>query len=149
MKNSLLFLIFIVVSFTSKAQINAETPEGIIENFFKVYDKEGAKAAVVNIYSYGDSSMQQSMAYVRDTLAHTANYIGGKYLGHELILKKSMSPSLCLYSYLVKFRLAPLRFTFVFYKPQDKWEVMNFVFDSNSISELIRASKFDNQNNGR
>ena len=145
MKNGVLLLILVIASFNSRAQVSSDTPEGIIENFFKVYEKDGEKAAVANIYAYGDSSMQQSMKYVTDTLAHTSNNLGGKCLGSELITKKCMSGSLCYYSYLVKYRLAPLRFTFVFYKPQDKWEVMNFVFDSNAINDLAKASKFENQ----
>ena len=146
MKHSLFLLLFIIASITGKAQTNSETPEGIIENFFKVYDKEGVKAAVQHIYSYGDSSMQQSLSYVQDTLAHTASYMGGKYLGHDLIVKKSASGSLMLYCYLVKYRLAPLRFTFLFYKPQDKWEIMNFLFDSNTISELMKSGKNEFKN---
>ena len=141
MKNSILCLVFIISSFTCCAQMSTDTPEGILDNFFKIYEKDGAKAAVENIYTYGDESMQKSRDYVRDTVAHTADMIGGKYLGHELITKKPASPSLCLYSYLVKFPYAPLRFTFVFYKPKDKWMVQTFSFDSNVISDLIKAGK--------
>jgi len=145
MKHTFLFLILIMASYAGKAQYN-ETPESIVDNFFKVYEKEGAKAAVENIYSYGDSSMQQSLKYVQDTLAHTANYMGGKYLGHDLIIKKSASPSLVVLTYLVKYRLAPLRFTFLFYKPEDKWEVMNFLFDSNTIPDLMKSIKGEFKN---
>ena len=146
MKYTLLLFFFIIAAFTCNAQTSNETPENIIDNFFKIYEKEGARAAVENIYSYGDTSMQQSLKYVQDTLEHTANYYGGKYLGSELIIKKSASPSLCLYAYLVKYRLAPIRITFIFYKPKDKWEIMNFVFDSNTISELGKASRTDFKN---
>jgi len=146
MKHGLLLLLLVIASVTGKAQTNNETPEGIIENFFRIYDKEGVKAAVENIYSYGDSSMQQSLKYVQDTLAHTASNMGGKYLGHDLIVKKNASASLVMYCYLVKYRLAPLRLTFLFYKPQDKWEIMNFLFDSNTISELIKSGRNDLKN---
>ena len=146
MKYTLLLFFFIIATFTCNAQMSTETPEGIIDNFFKVYEKEGVRAAVANIYSYGDTSMQQSLHYVQDTLEHTANYYGGKYLGSELITKKCASPSLCLYAYLVKFRLAPIRFTFIFYKSKDKWEIMNFVFDSNTITELGKAGRNDFKN---
>ena len=84
MKNGMLLLILVIASFNSRAQVGTETPEGIIENFFKVYMKDGEKAAVANIYTYGDSSMQQSLKYVTDTLAHTANNLGWKCCGGEL-----------------------------------------------------------------
>ncbi len=146
MKHALLFLVFTIASFSSHAQVSANTPEGIIENFFKVYGHDGLDAAVDYIYTFGDESMQQSKQYVKDTLAHTINNIGGKYLGYEFMVKKAATPSLSVHGYLVKYPIGPLRFTFVFYKPQDKWVVMNFVFDSNTISELGKASRTDAKN---
>lgn len=143
MKHCLLLFVFFIASFTSHAQLSINTPEAIVDNFFKIYDHDGLNAAVDFIYTYGDESMQESKKYVQDTLAHTIKNIGGKYLGHEFMVKKYASPSLCLYGHLVKYSLAPLRFTFVFYKPQDKWVIMNFVFDSNTISELGKASRTD------
>ena len=143
MKRHILFLAILLSSFSCQAQISLDTPDGILDNFFKIYAKTGLAAAVENIYTYGDESMQQSLKYVKDTIVHTADNMGGKYLGNELITKKSVTPSLVLYSYLVKLPFAPLRLTFVFYKPKDKWMVENFLFDSNTISELIKASRVD------
>ena len=145
MKNTILLLAFITCSLTGRAQAGAETPEAILETFFNTYTKSGIKPAVEKIYTYGDESMQQSLKYVEDTIAHTIEQIGSKYLGHELITKKIISPCLCLYTYLLKFPYAPLRFTFVFYKPDNKWVIENFLFDGSIISDMIRASKTEYQ----
>ncbi len=143
MKHAFLFLVLSVFFIVCRAQVTEKTPENILENFFKIYEKEGPRAAVDNIYSFGDESMQQSREYVRDTLANTAVPLGGKLLGSELILKKEISPSLLAYTYLVKFNYAPLRLTFIFYKPKDKWMVQHFSFDANVISELYRATRLE------
>ena len=145
MKYYLLSLMFIISSVTCIAQVTSDSPESILDNFFKVYQKEGAKAAVENIYTYSDSSMQQSRDYVRDTLFHTAEPLGGKYLGNELIAKKVITPSLVAYTYIVKYGLAPIRLTFMFYKPRDKWMLQHFSFDSNLFSEVYKATRIEGQ----
>ena len=145
MKHYILSLVFILVSLAGNAQVSGETPETIIDNFCKIYEKEGAKAAVDNIYTYGDSSMQSSKDYVRDTLANTAKPMGGTYLGSELITKVAAAPSLIAYTYLVKFNYAPLRVTLIFYKPKDKWMVQHFSFDTNIFSEVYKATRLEPQ----
>jgi hypothetical protein len=145
MKHYIFSLIFVLTAFAVSGQTAGETPETIIDNFFKVYEKEGAKAAVDIIYTYGDSSMQQSKEFVRDTLASTAKSMGGKYLGSEMINKVGASSSLTAYTYLVKFTYAPMRITFIFYKPKDKWMVQHFSFDTNLFSEVYKATRLEPQ----
>ena len=145
MKYWLITILFLVSGYVCFAQTTSETPETIIDNFFKVYKKEGARAAVDMIYTYGDSSMQQSREYVRDTFAHTAAPMGGTILGNEQINRVAVAPSLVGYTYLVKYTYAPMRITFLFYKPNDKWMVQHFSFDTNVFSELYKATRLEPQ----
>ncbi len=45
-----------------------------------------------------------------------------------------------LKSFLVKYARQPLRFTFILYKPNDKWVIQNFSWDSALEDELYNAS---------
>ena len=43
--------------------------------------------------------------------------------------------------FLVKYEREPIRFTFLLYKPKDKWEVLNFSFNENMDKEIEDANK--------
>jgi len=65
----------------------------------------------------------------------------GEYYGFEPITIKSAGKSFVLYSFLVKYDRQPIRFTFEFYKPQDKWRVFSFSFDEELDDEVEEAAK--------
>jgi len=64
----------------------------------------------------------------------------GKYHGFEKIVRKELGESLVLESYLVKYDRQPLRFTFKFYKPNDKWILFNFQYDEDVDEELSESA---------
>jgi len=65
----------------------------------------------------------------------------GKYYGYELIVEKKLGESYILLSYLVKFDRQPIRYTFQFYKPKDKWSIYSFQFDGSIDDEIEEAAK--------
>ena len=134
MKRTIFLLLVIIGSYSAQAQ-SANTPEDIIAHFFAIYEKDGLKPGLDNIFSYGDKEVMKALSYIKDTLAGTAKGLGQKYSGYELILKKNITPSYGLYSYLIKYPSGPLRFNFIFYKPQDKWVIIDFSFDSQIVPE--------------
>jgi len=69
----------------------------------------------------------------------------GQYLGKELIAQKNAGMSLVFYSYLVKFTNQPVRFTFMFYKPQNDWVLYRFKYDDQMDAELEEAGKINNK----
>jgi hypothetical protein len=70
----------------------------------------------------------------------TEDFIG-KYHGNDLIVEKGVSDSFLLLSYLVKFDRQPLRFTFQFYKPVDRWRIHSFQYDGNITNEVEESAK--------
>jgi hypothetical protein len=66
----------------------------------------------------------------------------GAYCGNELIATKKIGESYQLKSFLVKYERQPIRFTFLLYKPQDKWVIQNFSWDSDLENELYQSSSF-------
>ncbi len=135
MKNGLIFLFVFIASFSCNAQTNASTSDNIIDNFFHIYEKNGLYTSIDTLFSYGDKDVFAALSYMKDTLAGTIKEAGKKYCGYELIIKKSVTPSYCYYSYLVKYPTHPIRFNFIFYKPEGKWILIDFSFNSNIASE--------------
>ena len=145
MKKGIFFLVFVVTAYSVSAQKNTNfTPDQILSNFFSIYEKDGPRVALDTLFSYGDKDMQRSVSYLKDTLSGTARSVGKKYNGSELIIKKNVTPSLVVYSYMAKYPTSPLRFTFVFYRPEDKWMILKFSFDSNLVQDSEELTKVFN-----
>jgi hypothetical protein len=67
----------------------------------------------------------------------------GNYCGYELILTKKVGESYMLKSFIVKYERQPIRFTFLLYKPTDKWVIQNFSWDAGLEDELYSSSSLD------
>ncbi len=126
-----------------------DTPQGLIDNFFKTYETNAGQA-VRDLYKTNiwTSRVKDQI----DNLVNTVNgltedYIG-KYYGFELITIRRLSDSFALYSYLVRYDRQPVRFIFEFYKPNDKWVLYAFKLDDEVNSELEEAAKVYNLNLG-
>ena len=117
----------------------------LIDIFFKKYKDDGTGPAID--YLFGTNKLFTDTAQITvlkgklDALRQTI----GKYTGKELIDQKSASPSLVFYSYLVKHESQPIRFTFIFYKPQNDWVLYRFKYDDQMDTELENAGKINNK----
>lgn len=117
----------------------------IIDVFFKKYKDEGADTAIDYLFATNKLLANLPQLSVLKAKLDSLPQSVGKYVGHELITQKSASPSLYFYSYLVKFENQPYRFTFMFYKPQNDWELYRFKYDDQIDSELEEAGKINNK----
>lgn len=118
--------------------------ELIIDNFFFSFENDNIDEALdklflTNQFIYNNS--KNEIQNVRYQLESSVRNLG-EYCGYELITKLSLSESICQYSFLVKYELKPLRFSFVFYKAKDNWSIYNFKYDDTIINEVEEASKF-------
>lgn len=122
-----------------------KTASGIVEAFFKKYKDDGTSAAIdflfgTNKYFTNPAGISQLKAKL-DSLRQGI----GTYLGRDLIVQKTASNSLVFYSYLVKHEIQPIRFTFIFYKPQNEWVLYRFKYDDQMDAELEEAGKIYNK----
>ncbi len=111
--------------------------DSIPEKFFSVFDKKGSDAAVDWVYStnkYIRSNIQASLK-VKTELKKIISLIGA-YKGYELMEKKVASPSYVHLYYLAKFERQPLKFTFVLYKPADKWQLQKLQFNDKIVTSV-------------
>jgi hypothetical protein len=138
MKRLLLFALMLL-SANCWAQ---QMPQQMIDAFFIAYKKDPGKA-VKELYQTNvwTERIKDDIDNVANKLdGFTVDYVG-KYYGYELITTKKFSESFELYSYLVKYDRQPIRFTFKFYKPNDKWVLYAFQFDDSFSEEMEEAAK--------
>ncbi len=141
-KNVKLIVLIISIIF-STAQLNAQgSTDEIINEFFKTYEKSPEKAVD---FAFGTNKwmMDRKKDAVENVKSQLTSFIGlvGKYYGYEKITEKGVGKSFKLVSYMLKYDRQPVRFTFVFYKPNDKWQVQNFQYDDSLDDELEESGK--------
>jgi hypothetical protein len=132
-----------VISVTPVAASPKSVP-AILETFFKKY-KDSSDASIDYLFGTnkyftntgGINQLKMKLDSLRITL--------GAYVGKEIIVQKSASPSLVLYTYLVKHEIQPVRFTFMFYKPHSDWVLYRFKYDEEMDIELEEAGKINNK----
>jgi len=122
-----------------------KTASGIVDAFFKKYKDDGTSPAIdylfgTNKYFTNPAGISQLKAKL-DSLRQGI----GAYLGKDLIVQKNASNSLVFYSYLVKHEVQPIRFTFIFYKPQNEWVLYRFKYDDQMDAELEEAGRINNK----
>lgn len=130
---------------TPPAAVTPKTASGIVDAFFKKYKDDGTAAAIdylfgTNKYFTNPAGIGQLKAKL-DSLRQGI----GTYLGKDLIVQKNASNSLVFYSYLVKHEIQPIRFTFIFYKPQTEWVLYRFKYDDQMDAELEEAGRINNK----
>jgi len=117
------------------------TTKEITDKFFALYASDPAKAI-----EYGFSN-NKWMAQKPDDVDNLKNklktLIGiiGDYYGYELLSEKTAGSNIKMVTYIVRYDREPVRFSFFFYKPKDKWQLNNFSYDENIDNDLEEASK--------
>ncbi|NMM48097.1 hypothetical protein [Marinigracilibium pacificum] len=64
----------------------------------------------------------------------------GNYVDYEFILSRKAGNSLYLCSYLAKYEIAPVRYTFIFYKPESDFKLLSISLDTDTNRELLNSS---------
>jgi vancomycin permeability regulator SanA len=136
-RTTCLLTILIISTFAINALYAQTSVDDITKEFFKKYEKSPQKA-VDFIFETNKwmERKQDGIETVKNQLMSTIALVGD-YYGYEKITVKSLGDNYRLESYLLKYDRQPLRFTFIFYKPKDKWQVQNFKFDD-EVSEELR-----------
>lgn len=135
----IVLLILLAASINVSAQ---DDPQKIIDQFFSLYKNKGAIEAVDFIFSTNKwmSESKDQIENVKFKLNGTLKQLGD-FNGYNLITKKTLGNHLSLYTFMVRYDRQPLRFSLLFYKPNDQWRLMNFSYDYNLGEELEEAAK--------
>lgn len=137
-------LLTIVFTLSCMTALDAQTSEkDITTEFFKVFEQDPLKA-----FDYAFST-NKWMERNQDAVDNLKNQFGnllplvGNYYGYAPIVEKNIGENLKLTSFMVRYDRQPIRLTFVFYRPNDIWQVQNLKYDDNLAGEIEESA---NQN---
>ncbi|MCC3160322.1 hypothetical protein LJ737_24000 [Hymenobacter sp. 15J16-1T3B] len=117
----------------------------LVELFFTEYTLLGPEKALEHLYAtsaapqHNQAGFEQQRAELRKLTPENV----GKYCGRQQIRATGLSWNLAATSYLVRFEQQPVRFTFTFYKAQDRWGLYAFTVDTDLAAELAETLKLN------
>lgn len=132
-----------MLTFLLTNSLNAQTTtEEITDEFFKTYTESPLKA-IDYIFGTNKWMIERNKDGIENIKTQLTSFLGlvGDYYGYEKITEKSVGASYKLISYMIKYDRQPVRFTFVLYKPKDKWQIQNFQYDDSLDDELEESGK--------
>jgi len=132
------FFLFSCYTDSNSFQQTEMTPEKMTNMFFKLYTSEGADAALDYILSTNQWVSEEANE-LKSSFQNLITQLG-TYQGNELIVKRSIGENYILWSYMIRYDRQPLRLQFVFYRPSNKWQLQNFIYDDDLETELIEAA---------
>ncbi|MBU0488609.1 MAG: hypothetical protein KKA07_10065 [Bacteroidetes bacterium] len=117
-----------------------EKPEDIIDKFFELYEADKSDEAVDYVFATNIwmEKTQEAVVKIKGQLRKAINLLG-KYYGYQIIAMKNIGGCYVEYSYLMRYDRQPIVFTFILYKPKDKWQIHNLRFEDNLDKELEAA----------
>lgn len=134
-----MFIILAAIITSTYSTIHAQNSEKeIITEFFKIFNDSPSDAMD---YAFSTNPWMKRNKDATDNIKNqfsTLLPLIGNYQGYELIKEKITGESLKLISYMVKFDRQPIRFTFIFYKPDKIWQVLNLKYDDKLDDDLER-----------
>lgn len=120
-----------------------QTSDDLVKKFFTDYVNSGSDIALDNLYRSNPwiTKAGVSLESLKVKMRELTKDFVGDYNGYEFIASKQLGESFIITTYLIKYDRQPLRFTFQFYKPKDKWTVYAFQYDANIDDEMEEAMK--------
>jgi len=117
----------------------------LVDSFFDKYKNGNTSEAIDYIFSSNIyTSKNPQLPAFKKTLVAKLDSLRqniGQYKGKDIITEKSTTDNFVLISYLVKHQYQPIRFTFVFYRPEEAWMLYKFISDDQVDTELEDAGK--------
>jgi hypothetical protein len=118
-----------------------EKAEDVTNRFFELFETKGSDEAVDYVFSTNKwlNGEKATIDAIKAQLKKGMAMIG-QYYGFELIEKRSLGESFVLLDYMLRYDRQPIRFTFILYRPHDKWQIQNLKFDDRLDDEIVGGS---------
>jgi hypothetical protein len=146
MKTLLQIATLLCASFMMTNGLAQNTPDDLVKKFFSDYSTLGSAKAIDNAYATNPwmTDAGEAIENLKTKLGELTKDFVGEYNGYEPIGIKWLGKAYVTKSYMAKYDRQPIRFTFHFYKPKDKWVLYAFLFDSDISEEMDEAMKLSN-----
>jgi hypothetical protein len=134
-------LLLLISAFVIKSAV-AQSPQDIVDSFFKIYTTNQPVKALEDLYSHAPwlKDKNEGVENLKTKFSTLQEYVGD-FRGYELLNTKSINNSFTIITYLVRFNSNPMTFTFQFYKPDKDWIVYSFSYDDSIVADLEKAVK--------
>jgi hypothetical protein len=111
----------------------------VCEIFFERLRKVDMKSALGTIRPYVAISENDFKSIAEETGRQREELVKrfGNPISCELLQEQRIKDTLVKYTYLEKCKIHVIRWSFIFYKPEDKWILNSFYWDDN-IREIFR-----------
>jgi len=130
-----LSILLLATVFVINAQKNDY--EKIPDTFFKIFEQKGTDASIDYIYStntYLSGNLSANLK-IKAELKKVTSMLDN-YYGYEKIDEQFLGKSYLKLTYIARFKRQPIRFIFILYKPEKKWQLQQFKFDD-KVSKLF------------
>ena len=137
------FLILTFLLLSVNQAFCQESEKDLLDKFFEMYRTNSTEALD---YIYGTNKWVSSNADgIKQLKIQIKQYeeLVGDFYGEEFIYRGSFGENFVIYIYIVKYERQPFRFTFKFYKPDDKWFLYAFKFDDEFDDDFEEIVKYE------
>lgn len=101
----------------------------IVEKFFYIFQNVSSDSAINYVFA-SNKWMVVNQTLVNDIKVNLkrATNVLGPYYGYEVITKKFVGTSFVTLDYMLKYDKMPIKFSFILYRPDKKWQIHNLNF---------------------
>ncbi len=131
------FFMFLSVHLIQAQQTTKEITDKFFQTFEATPDKAVDYCFSTNKWFTGNQEAIKDM----ETKLNKLIGIVGKYYGYEKIQEKKIGNNYKLETYMIKYDRQPVKFTFIFYRPENEWHVQNFYFNTDFDNDIEKMAK--------
>jgi len=137
----ILLILFTLIQSSCSSNSKDGGSQIIIKKFFSLYETKGVESALNYAYStnswLASGSREDTQKVIMQLKEFTTKL--GKLNGFELLKKKDINERYTVCSYMLMYDRQPLRFTFIFYKPNVEWQLQSFQYDVGMSDESVNS----------
>ena len=110
-----------------------------VMDHFGAGEYDEAFAVIKGVTSLPDADMDRLCARTASQIGKSAGILGD-YVGYDVAEFATQGPSLIRVTCIARFRNMPVRWVFVFYKPEAKWILIKFRWDEKAKDGEFRVA---------
>ncbi len=142
------FSLMIMPAFSQEEQdtiYNPNNPDLLVEHFFHLFMEGSIHEALDYLYSAkhfkDDEALQDNIVSMKEQLNDLEETLG-TLKSYSRVQKLETGDRLVSYSYLLNYKRRPLSLVFVYYMPDDHWELLQFQYSDEVIDVLIDRMQY-------